>query len=157
MTNQASALVYFHFWNAICSRWWSPLDARLVSVARSRTACEALPARRRLRAQRRTAKRLAAGDEAHAIADGRSVDDVAADQRRLRTRLMVVYAAGGAAAAAVSAALFLIALGDPLYPVRTFAIWYIYCWPIVRRSPLILAAPQRRALLAFGGYVLVGG
>jgi hypothetical protein len=156
MTNQASALVSFHFWNAILLT--VVVSLVLLAWYRWRVAQSMRSLARAAEAEGATAdgQMPVVGDEAYAVADGRSVDDVAADQRRLRTRLMVVYAAGGAAAAAVSAALFLIALGDPLYPVRAFAIWYIYCWPIVLTLAALLAAPQKRALLAFGGYVLVG-
>jgi hypothetical protein len=157
MIDQASALVSFHFWNAILLtvvvslvllawyRWRVAQSMR--SLAGTAAGAEGAMADGQI---------PAVGDAASAGTDGRSVDDVAAEQGRLRTRLMVVYGAGGAAAAAVSATLFLIALGDPLYPVRTFGIWYIYCWPIVPTLAAILAVPQKRALLAFGGYVLIG-
>jgi hypothetical protein len=38
----------------------------------------------------------------------------------------------------------------------TFVIWYVYCWPIIPTMAAFLAAPQRRALLGFCGYVVIG-
>ncbi|HEX5078252.1 MAG TPA: hypothetical protein VFV80_03820 [Geminicoccaceae bacterium] len=159
MTNQVPGLLSFYFWNAVLLT--VVISLVLLAWYRRRVA-QGMRRMSRMQAEGSIVdgRTVVAEDPAigpiDAVADGQSATDMAADERRLRTRLVVVYAAGGAAAAAVSTTLYLVALGDPLYPVRTFALWYIFCWPIVPTLAALLAVPQRRALLGFAAYVLVG-
>ena len=93
---------------------------------------------------------------ADAVSDVPTGEHTLADEQRIRMRLILVYTAGGAAAAAILTISFLFSLNDELYALRTFVIWYTYCWPIVPTLAVLLTIPQKKALLAFGGYVLVG-
>ena len=93
---------------------------------------------------------------ADAVSDVPTGEHTLADEQRICMRLIPVYTAGGAAAAAILTISFLFSLNDELYALRTFVIWYTYCWPIVPTLAVLLTIPQKKALLAFGGYVLVG-
>jgi hypothetical protein len=75
----------------------------------------------------------------------------------LHRRLIAIYGTAGATAAAVIAALFLISMGDEIKGLRAFITWYVFAWPIILTLATLLAWSQRKALLAFGGYVFVGG
>jgi hypothetical protein len=79
-----------------------------------------------------------------------------AAERWLHRRVAVVYGIGGLAASTVMTTLILLAFGDAFRPVRTFAILYVYCWPIVPTLSFLLALSRGRALLAFAAYIAVG-
>ena len=160
MTNQVPGLLSFHFWNAVLLTvaislvllaWYRRAVARSMRSVAHTPEAEGSAADGNA-----VVPEAAAAGSADAVSKAPRGNHTGTDEQRLRTRLILVYTAAGAASAAVSTTLFLIGLGDQLYPVRTFATWYIYCWPIVPTLAALLAAPQRRALLGFGGYVLVG-
>lgn len=75
---------------------------------------------------------------------------------RLRRRAAIIHGLGGLAASAVMTTLFLIVLGEPLLPVRTFMVFYAFCWPIVPTLSFLLGLSRGRALLAFAAYVGAG-
>ena len=86
----------------------------------------------------------------------REVGGIFAVERQLRRRAVVVYGLGGCVASAVMTALYLIVLGDALLPVRTFTIFYVFCWPIMPTLSFLLGLSRGRALLAFAAYIGVG-
>ena len=86
----------------------------------------------------------------------REAGGTSAVERRLHRRVAVVYGIGGLAASTVMTTLYLLALGDAFRPVRTFVIFYVYCWPIVPTLSFLLALSRGRALLAFAAYIAVG-
>ena len=74
----------------------------------------------------------------------------------LRGRAGTAYGLGGIAASAVMTVLYLIELGDAVLPVRTFTLFYVFCWPIVPTLSFLLGLSRGRELLAIATYVGVG-
>jgi hypothetical protein len=76
--------------------------------------------------------------------------------RRVRARLIVVYTIAGMLAAAVLAKLFLVGLGEPPRGIQMFAVWYVYCWPLVPTYAALLALSRRTSVWVAVGYVALG-
>jgi len=79
-----------------------------------------------------------------------------AGEQRLYRRVAVIYGLGGAAASAALTALFLITLGDPIRPLRTFVVFFVYCWPIVPVVSFLLILSRGRTLAACTAFVATG-
>jgi hypothetical protein len=95
-------------------------------------------------------QRIAAGHQDHEA--GRT----SAADRLLRRRTAMAYGFGGMAASAVMTVLYLVALGDELLPVRTFTLFYVFCWPIVPTLSFLMGLSRGRELLFVAAYVGVG-
>jgi len=88
-----------------------------------------------------------------ATREDRDAGGTGAAESRLRHRAAVIYGLGGLAASAVETALYLVVLRDVLLPVRTFTIFYVFCWPIGPTLSFLLGLSRGRALLVFAGYI----
>ena len=77
-------------------------------------------------------------------------------EKILRRRLAVIYGLGGLAASGIMTTQMLLALGDKFYPIRTFIVFYVYCWPIPPTLSFLLGWSRGRALLAFAAFVAAG-
>jgi len=73
-----------------------------------------------------------------------------------RFRLVVVFITAAALGSAAWTTIFFYSPDMEFLPLRAFVVWYAYCWPAVPALAALLAAPRRRALSMFAGYVLAG-
>jgi hypothetical protein len=86
----------------------------------------------------------------------REAGAASAMERPLRRRAAMAYGLGGIAASAVMTVLYLVALGDDVLPVRTFTLFYVFCWPIVPTLSFLLGLSRGRELLAIAAYIAAG-
>ncbi len=86
----------------------------------------------------------------------RPADGTATAESQLRQRAAVVYGLGSLAASAVMTTLYLVALGDAVTPLRTFTLFYVFCWPIVPTLSFMLGLSRGRGLLLLAAYIGIG-
>ncbi len=72
-------------------------------------------------------------------------------------RLALVYGVGSLVAACIMAFLFALSMRFDLSPLGAFVSWYVYAWPIVPITIILLALPQNRNLVFLLAYALLGG
>src|SRR6476646_6571549 len=73
-----------------------------------------------------------------------------------RRRLAITYGLAGAVAAGTMAVLFIASMQFDIRPRGAFAAWYVFCWPIIPTSVVLLALPQSRNITLLLGYAGVG-
>jgi hypothetical protein len=72
-------------------------------------------------------------------------------------RLAFVYGIGSLVGAGIMAFLFALSMQFDLSPLGAFVSWYVYAWPIVPITVILLALPQNRNLVLLLLYILLGG
>ncbi len=77
-----------------------------------------------------------------------SVDEYDRSVRRALQRLALVYGLGSLVAAGIMAFLFALSMQFDLTARRCFASWYVFAWPLVPISVVLLARPQRHMCLS---------
>lgn len=73
-----------------------------------------------------------------------------------RRRVALIYGLGSVVAASIMAFLFSLSMEFDLTGRAMFALWYVFTWPIVPTTVVLLALPQSRNILFLLIYGLIG-
>jgi hypothetical protein len=76
--------------------------------------------------------------------------------KTIRLRLTLVYGMGSLVAAGMMAFLFAFSMQFDLSTLALFVSWYVYAWPLVPITIILLALPRNRNVTFLLIYVLVG-